>query len=65
MSTEEKIDVALARAKMSRSELARRLGTSPQNLSQKIKRNTFNDDDMHKIAEAIGCEWKSDFYFGG
>lgn len=65
MGTEEKIDVALARAKMSRSELARRMGTSPQNLHQKIKRNTLNEADMQKIADAIGCEWKSDFYFGG
>lgn len=65
MTTEEKIDVALARAKLSKSELARRLGTSPQNLHKKIKRNTLNDDDMQKIADAIGCEWKSDFYFGG
>lgn len=65
MSTEEKIDMALAKVKMSRSELARRLGTSPQNLYMKIKRNTLNDDDMQRIAKAIGCEWKSEFYFGG
>ena len=65
MSAEEKIDMALAKAKISRSELARRLGTSPQNLYMKIKRNTLNDDDMQKIAQAIGCEWKSEFYFGG
>lgn len=65
MSTEEKIDIALAKAKISRSELARRLGTSPQNLHMKIKRNSLKDEDMQKIAEAIGCEWKSDFKFGG
>lgn len=65
MSIEEKIDIALAKAKMSRSELARRIGTSPQNLHMKIKRNSLKDEDMQKIAEAMGCEWKSDFEFGG
>lgn len=62
---EEKLKVALARANMSMSELARRLETSPQNLSTKVKRNTLTDEDMMKIADVLGCEWRSDFYYGG
>ena len=64
MSIEEKINVALARAKISKSELARRLGTTPQNLHQRIKKGSLKDTDMQAIAQAIGCTWKSDFDFG-
>lgn len=62
---EEKLKVALARANMSMSELARQLGTTPQNLSTKIKRNTLTDEDMMSIAKVLDCEWRADFYYGG
>ena len=62
---EEKLKVALARANMSMSELARQLGTTPQNLSIKVKRNTLTDEDMMRIAGILGCEWTADFVYGG
>lgn len=63
MNTEQKIKAALAIAGISQSELARRLGETPQNFNTKIKRNTLKPDDMAKIAEAIGAEWVAVFEF--
>ena len=61
MSIEEKIRVLLAIRGISQRELARRLGTTAQNLNQKIKRDTLTLDDMRKIAEATGCTWEANF----
>ena len=63
MNTEQKIRAALGIAGISQSELARRLGTTPQNLNQRIKRDALKPDDMTKIAEAIGAEWVAVFEF--
>ena len=63
MNTEQKIRAALAIAGISQSELARRLGDTPQNFNQKIKRNTLTYEDMSKIAAAIGAEWVAVFEF--
>lgn len=40
------------------SELAQRINTSPQNLSQKIKRDNFSEKEMQQIAEALGLNLK-------
>lgn len=63
MTTEQKIKAALAVAGISQSELARRLGTTPQNFNQKIKRNTLTIEDFEKIAEVIGADWVAEFCF--
>lgn len=47
------IVMLLANKKCSKSELARRIGDSPQNLGLKFKRDTFKSDDLHKIFEAL------------
>jgi transcriptional regulator with XRE-family HTH domain len=41
---------------MSQSELARRLGESPQNLYLKLKRNSIKDSDLKQIALALNCK---------
>ena len=64
MTTEQKINMALAHAGISQAELARRLRTSPQNLHQRIKRGALRMEDMEKIAEACGGEWIAVFRFG-
>lgn len=63
MNIEQKIKMALAYAGISQAELARRLGTTPSNLNQKIKRNTLTMEDMEKIAQAMGGNWKAEFDF--
>ena len=40
---------------LSQKELAERLGTSPQNLSKKVKLNDWKVSDLEKIAEALGA----------
>ena len=63
MTIEQKIKTALAYAGISQAELARRLGTTASNLNQKLKRNTITYEEMIKIGEAIGAEWKAEFVF--
>ena len=60
---EAKIRVALARANISQAELARRVGQTPSNLNQKIKRGTLTYEEMKQIAADIGCRWVAEFVF--
>ncbi len=63
MTLEQKIKMALAYKNISQAELARRLGTTPQNLNQKIKHNTLTNSDFEQIAAALGCSWRAEFVF--
>ena len=56
MSIAEKIRILLVKSgNISESELARRLGTSPQNLHGKMKRDNFSQRELEAIAKALGC----------
>lgn len=46
---------------MSEAELARRLGKSPQSFNSKMKRESFTVDDLDKIAEVLGAQFKREF----
>ena len=61
MTIEEKIRVLLAHRGISQSELARRLGTTPSNLNQKIKRDTLTLNDLREIAKVLDCTWNAYF----
>lgn len=63
MTIEQKIKMALAYKGISQAELARTLGTTPQNFNIKLKRNTLTNEDLNKIAEALGCTWRAEFVF--
>lgn len=55
MSMIETIRIALVkRGNISESELARRMGISPQNLHNKMKRDNFTEADLREIAKALG-----------
>ena len=57
MSMVERIRIALVkRGNLSESELARRMGISPQNLHNKMKRDNFTETDLQEIANALGLE---------
>ena len=57
MSMTEAIRIALVkRGNISESELARRMGISPQNLHNKMKRDNFTETDLREIAEALGLK---------
>lgn len=42
-------------------DLAKRLGCTPQNLNNKLKRDNFTMNDMEKIADALGCDFVFEF----
>lgn len=63
MPVEKMLKVALSYAGISQAELARRIGTTPSNLNQKIKRNTLTKEELDQIANAIGAEFVCKFRF--
>ena len=63
MTIEQKVKMALSFTGISQSELARRIGTTPQNFNQKLKRNSLTKEEMETIAEALGGSWRAEFVF--
>ena len=63
MTIEQKIRMALSYAGISQAELARRIGTTPQNLHQRVKRNKFTQEELEEIAAALGGTWRAEFVF--
>lgn len=63
MSIEQKLKMALAYSGTSQAELARRIGTTPSNLNQKVKRNTLTNEELVQIARALGGNWRAEFVF--
>ncbi len=61
IKTNEKIKLLLGRRQMTVTELATRLGTSRQNLTNKLTRNNFSENELREIAEALDCEFNSFF----
>lgn len=62
MAHAERIRILLVkRGNMSESELARRMGISPQNLHNKMKRDNFTESDLADIASALGCRFRTEF----
>lgn len=43
------------------AELARRLGTTPQNLNAKLKRESFTVAELEKIANVSGVTFERNF----
>ena len=57
MALAEKIRILLVkRGNISEAELARRLGISPQNLHNKMKRDNFTESDLEQIAAVLDCK---------
>ena len=55
MAMTQTIRIALIKCgNISESELARRMGISPQNLHNKMKRDNFTETDLREIADALG-----------
>lgn len=57
----EKIRILLIKRKMTMSELADKIGVTPQNLSNKLKRDNFSENELHAISEALNCEIEISF----
>lgn len=63
MDIPTKIKMAEAYAKMSESDLARRLGKTPQSFGQRMKTEKFSSSDLEDIAAALGATVKVSFVF--
>lgn len=63
ITIQQKIDIACSIAGITQAELARRLCTSAPAWNKRLKTGKFSDEDFKKIAEALGCSYKSGFYF--
>lgn len=61
MSMDEQIKILCVKSHISASELARRIGTTPQNFSQRAKKARFTPEELRKIAKAVGCTYESSF----
>ena len=61
MTTSDQIRVLCIRTGISQSELARRINQSPQNFNAKLKRNTVTQDELNKIADALGVTYEQYF----
>lgn len=55
----EKIKIVLSRRGMTLGELAERTGQSRQNLSNKMGRDNFSENELKAIAEALGCTYSA------
>lgn len=62
MGMSERIRILLVkRNNISESELARRLGISPQNLHNKMRRDNFSEKELQQIAEVLNCDFNMTF----
>ena len=60
MSMNEAIRILMVkRGTISAAKLAGMIGYSPQRFGDKMKRESFTDEELAKIAEAVGCEYKA------
>lgn len=63
LTTTEKIKIALGRKNMTIQDLADALGTTRQNLHNKLTRGNFKEEDLKQIADALGGKLKVSFVF--
>lgn len=61
LSMGEKIKVLIDRRGITITELANRLGTSRQNLTNKFARDNFSESELKQIAECLNCEFIGQF----
>lgn len=55
MGTAEKIRIMrVKRGNMSERDLAAKMGDTPQNINNKMKRDDFKESELQRIADALG-----------
>jgi transcriptional regulator with XRE-family HTH domain len=58
LSFGEKVKILLKRRNMTITELATILGTSRQNLTNKLSRDNFPEKEMLEISQKLNCTYK-------
>jgi len=61
MTISEQIKVLCVRTNISVAELARRMGTTPQNFNSKLKRESFTIADLEYLANTVNCSFERHF----
>ena len=61
MTISEQIKVLCVRSDISVAELARRIGTTPQNINGKMKRESFTIAELEDIADAVNSSFERKF----
>ncbi len=58
MGQEQRIKTAAAYKGFSQARLAEKIGMTASNFNQKLKRETFTEDELKQIAEALEAEFQ-------
>jgi len=58
MGKEQKIKAAAAYSGISQAKLAAQIGMTASNFNQKLKRDTFTDEELAVIAKALGASFE-------
>ena len=58
-----KIKIILLELNMNIKELSEKLGTTGNNLSNKLARDNLSEKDLRAIAEALNCDYDGIFTF--
>lgn len=61
MGMSEKIKIVLVKRKMTVTQLAEKINTSSQNLSNKLRQDNFREKELQEIANALDCDYTADF----
>lgn len=61
MGAARKIKMLVAANEITVKELAEKLETSQSNLSNKLKRDNFSENELHDIAEKLGAKLEINF----
>ena len=65
MTISDQIRMLCARLNISKAELARRTGQSPQALNAKMKRESFTIRELDEIAVVVGVKFERAFVLAG
>ena len=63
MTIKQKIEMAATYAGISKAELARRAGWTPQNLNQRLDVGKFTVEELERIGSALGAKYSCRFTF--
>lgn len=61
MAMAEKVRILIVKRKITVTDLAKRLGMSQSNLSNKLSRDNFSEKELKEIAEALNCDLDMNF----
>ena len=57
----EKITIIMRRRGMTITDLAKKTGQSPQNMSNKMSRDNFSEKELKEIAAVLDCTFETVF----